>query len=215
MDTTADWINTSTGAPATRKYFDGSGRTLYERDAAGNFTQTNLDLLAQTTSAIRWAGAVGTSGPKVSFLTKYDQKGRVVEEDDDSSGTKFYTYLPTNERVLTQHVPLGAGYGSPLSSYEKAYVGDAGRISLGRVVRKIFTKLVQNVACNGTVEQTDEDIQLNYDSPYAGGSYNYVAGQLSYRTNGNSTVAYGYTVDGQALRRCIALIVLPPAKGRP
>ena len=202
LDTVADWINTTAGAPSTRKYLDAGARTIYERDAYGNFTETKRDVVGRTTAAIRWAGTPGSSSVKVSFINAYDQRGRVVEEDDDSSGTKLYSYLPTGERVLTRHVPLGASPGSSLATFEKQIVG-----SLGRLVRRVYSKYSPTSsggACTGVTEQVDDDVQLYYDTPYASGSYGYTAGRLSYQTKGSNPaywIAYGYTEDGLTSQR--------------
>jgi Salmonella virulence plasmid 65kDa B protein len=129
QDTVADWINTpsrpvgdlinrTAGTPATRKYLDAAGRVIYERDAYGNFTETKRDVVGRTTAAIRRAGLPGSGNVKVSFITTYDQRGRVVQEDDDSSGTKVYTYLPTGERVLSKHLPLRADASSSVATFE-------------------------------------------------------------------------------------------------
>jgi hypothetical protein len=102
QDTTPDWINVSvtpgwvnTAAPNafTRKYLDAGGAELYARDAFGNFTQTLRDVLGRPTKAIRYSGVPNNSVPKVTFVTYYDQRGRVSREDDDASGTHYYTYF--------------------------------------------------------------------------------------------------------------------------
>jgi RHS repeat-associated protein len=210
QDTTPDWINVvstpgwvnATGKYSyTRKYLDAAGTELYTRDAFGNFTQTFRDILGRATKAIRYGGLPNNSVPKVSFVTFYDQRGRVAREDDDASGTHYYTYLPTGERITTERVPLGAASGNALGSFERITIAN-----LGRPVRHQYSKLMpptSGTACTSVTEVIDEDIKLFYDLPYAGGtsSYAFVAGKLAYQTNGISTVAYGYAMDGQVSQR--------------
>jgi len=204
VETVADWINTAPGAPSTGQYFDAQGRIIFQRDAYGNFTETKRDILGRTTAAIRWAGSPNSSPVKASFLAFYDQRGRVVEEDDDSWGTKYYAYLPTGERVLTTHVPRGAGPGSSLATFEKQIIG-----SLGRMVEHVYSKYVPSAppgatSCASVTEQIDDDVLLSYDTPYASGSYGYTAGRLSSQQHGKPTaywIAYGYTADGKTAQR--------------
>jgi RHS repeat-associated protein len=200
--TVPDWLNTaapraraqgvpdSLTPPAMREYHDASKSVHHSRDSYGNFTQTLRDALGRSVGAIRWAGGPESNHARVASAQSYDGRGRVVREDDDSSGTRHHLYLPTGELAQTIHVALHASREQRPANGQDTFFG-----SLGRPVRRTSYRL------DTAAKTIDDDLVWGYDAPYAGGRYSRVAGRAAWVANRLSTIAYGYDDDGRQVQR--------------
>ena len=148
----------------------------------GTFEQAIYDLIGRRTNVIRYAGSPATSGmPSVASSWTYDKRGRIASEFADASGTKYYSYLPTDEvsKIITTLTDPAA--------WTTFIVG-----SLGRVVERDDWRWLQVSNC--TWQQTADVTTYTYDRPYSGNASRYgtTDGLLASAMNGVSTLAFGY-----------------------
>ncbi len=177
-------------------FLDAAGRLRWTADVDGNSSTVLYDLLGQVTGVVR--DVSDRSRPSIITSASYDMMGRLKQRSDPNIGTRTLRYDDQGRLEYIQLPERDVGNG--LRARDEIRFGyDLGRPSTfdhcsASSVLSGGTPVVQH----GCVR----DSTLVYDTPYRSDPiYEYVAGRVSYAANGLTTIAYGYSPEGVAVRR--------------
>jgi hypothetical protein len=183
-------VNVSGGTTPNVKLTGPAGEELGVIDGDGNYTWIERDALGREVLSWRESASRAEATPRPISSIQYNRAGQVTQVTEGNAlGAKDRTSRYDEAgRLVYVTTDLATGEGI---EYVFAQ-GDLGRVSeIREVTYPSGTALVKVVAQN------------RYDLPYSAADlgYSYVAGKLSWTTNSETTIAYGYDDAGRVWRR--------------